>query len=75
MEMQDVDMMRKYYSDEAWEAWKHHYKDWPPDEWRALYKDHRGDRLRPEGPRRPRSATDGSRSFRAQVLSRRFAPA
>ena len=39
MEMQDVDMMRKYYSDEAWEAWKHHYKDWPPDEWRALYKD------------------------------------
>ena len=31
--------MRKYYSDEAWEAWKHHYEDWPPDEWRALYRD------------------------------------
>ena len=39
METQDVDVMRKYYSDEAWEAWKHHYEDWPPDEWRALYKD------------------------------------
>jgi len=39
MEMHDVDVMRKYYSDEAWEAWKHHYEDWPPDEWRALYRD------------------------------------
>ena len=38
MEMQDIDVMRKYYSDEAWEAWKHHYEDWPPDEWRALYR-------------------------------------
>jgi DNA-binding transcriptional MerR regulator len=39
MEMQDVDVMRKYYSDEAWDAWKQHYENWPPDEWRALYKD------------------------------------
>ena len=39
MEMQDVDVMRKYYSDEAWETWKHHYEDWPPEDWRALYKD------------------------------------
>ena len=39
MEIQDVDVMRKYYSDEAWDAWKHHYEDWPPDEWRALYRD------------------------------------
>jgi len=39
MEMQDIDVMRKYYSDEAWDAWKHHYEDWPPDEWRGLYKD------------------------------------
>jgi DNA-binding transcriptional MerR regulator len=39
MEAADVDMMRKYYSDEAWEQWKHHYQDWPPDEWRALYRD------------------------------------
>jgi hypothetical protein len=39
MEMQDVDVMRKYYSDEAWEQWKHHYDDWPPEEWRELYRD------------------------------------
>ena len=39
MEMQDVDVMRKYYSDEAWEQWKHHYEDWPPGEWRTLYRD------------------------------------
>ena len=39
MEMQDVDVMRKYYSDEAWNTWKHHYDDWPPDEWRELYRD------------------------------------
>ena len=39
METHDVDVMRKYYSDEAWASWKHHYEDWPPDEWRALYKD------------------------------------
>jgi DNA-binding transcriptional MerR regulator len=39
MEMQDIDVMRKYYSDEAWEAWKHHYQDWPPEEWRTLYRD------------------------------------
>jgi hypothetical protein len=30
--------MRKYYSDEAWAVWKHHYEDWPPYEWRTLYK-------------------------------------
>jgi DNA-binding transcriptional MerR regulator len=39
MEMQDVDVMRKYYSDEAWAQWKHHYENWPPEEWRALYHD------------------------------------
>jgi DNA-binding transcriptional MerR regulator len=39
MDMQDVDVMRKYYSDEAWEQWKHHYEDWPPEEWRTLYRD------------------------------------
>lgn len=39
MEMQDIDVMRKYYSDEAWDQWKHHYQDWPPEEWRALYQD------------------------------------
>ena len=39
MATQDVDMMKKYYSDEAWEQWKHHYEDWPPGEWRTLYRD------------------------------------
>jgi MerR family transcriptional regulator, thiopeptide resistance regulator len=39
MEMQDVDVMKKYFSDEAWEEWRHHYEDWPPEEWRTLYRD------------------------------------
>jgi MerR family transcriptional regulator, thiopeptide resistance regulator len=39
MNMHDVDAMRKYYSDEAWEQWKHYYNDWPSSEWRALYRD------------------------------------
>jgi MerR family transcriptional regulator, thiopeptide resistance regulator len=39
MDMQDLDLMKKYYSDEAWEQWKHHYEDWPPEEWRSLYRD------------------------------------
>ena len=39
MSMQDVDVMRKYYSDEAWEQWKHYYDDWPSDEWRTLYQE------------------------------------
>lgn len=30
MEMQDVEVMRKYYSDEAWEAWKHHSRTGRP---------------------------------------------
>jgi len=39
MSMHDVDVMRKYYSDEAWEEWKHYYDDWPSEEWRTLYRD------------------------------------
>jgi len=39
MHQQDVDAMRKYFSDEAWEQWKHYYADWPSPEWRALYRD------------------------------------
>ncbi len=39
MDVQDLDVMKKYYSDEAWAEWKHHYDDWPPEEWRALYRD------------------------------------
>ena len=39
MHMQDVDAMRRYFSDEAWEQWKHYYADWPSPEWRALYRE------------------------------------
>ena len=39
MNMQDVDAMRKYYSDEAWEQWKHYYAEWPSPEWRTLYRE------------------------------------
>jgi hypothetical protein len=39
MSMQDVDVMRKYFSDEAWARWQHHYEDWPSPEWQALYRD------------------------------------
>ena len=40
MGMQDsVDEMRKYYSDETWDAWRHHYDAWPSAEWRDLYRD------------------------------------
>lgn len=38
--MQDsVDEMRRYYSDEVWDAWRHHYEEWPSAAWRALYHD------------------------------------
>ena len=37
--MQDIDVMRKYYSDDAWAQWKHHYEDWPSPDWQALYRD------------------------------------
>jgi MerR family transcriptional regulator, thiopeptide resistance regulator len=38
--MQDsVDEMRKYYSDEVWNAWRHHYESWPAPVWRELYRD------------------------------------
>jgi len=39
MSTQDVDVMKKYYSDEAWEQWKHYYDDWPSEEWRTLYRE------------------------------------
>ena len=40
MGMQDsIDEMRQYYSDEVWDAWRHHYEAWPSDAWRALYRD------------------------------------
>jgi len=37
--MQDVDVMRKYFSDEAWERGREHFDDWPSQEWQALYRD------------------------------------
>ena len=37
--MQDIDVMRKYYGDEAWAQWKHHYEEWPSPEWQVLYRD------------------------------------
>lgn len=37
--MQDVDVMRKYFSDEAWAAGREHFGDWPSQEWQSLYRD------------------------------------
>jgi DNA-binding transcriptional MerR regulator len=37
--MQDIDLMQRYYSDEAWAEWRHRYDDWPSAQWRALYAD------------------------------------
>jgi MerR family transcriptional regulator, thiopeptide resistance regulator len=39
MSMQDIEMMRKYYSDEAWAQWQHYYDDWPSPAWQDLYRD------------------------------------
>jgi DNA-binding transcriptional MerR regulator len=39
MSTQDIDVMRKYYSDEAWARWQHYYEEWPSPAWQALYRD------------------------------------
>jgi DNA-binding transcriptional MerR regulator len=39
MNTQDVEAMRQYYTDEAWEQWKQYYDDWPSPEWRDLYRE------------------------------------
>ena len=39
MNMQDVEVMRKYYSDEAWAQWQYYYDDWPSPTWQSLYRD------------------------------------
>lgn len=39
MNMQDIEAMRTYYSDEAWAQWQHYYDDWPPPAWQSLYRD------------------------------------
>ena len=37
--MQDIDVMRKYFSDEAWPKGREHFGEWPSAEWQALYRD------------------------------------
>ena len=37
--MQDVDVMRKYFSDETWSKGREHFDDWPSQEWQTLYRD------------------------------------
>ena len=39
MSMQDIDAMRKYYSEDAWARWQHYYDDWPSPAWQDLYRD------------------------------------
>jgi DNA-binding transcriptional MerR regulator len=39
MSMQDIEVMQKYYSDEAWGRWQHYYEDWPSPAWQALYRE------------------------------------
>ena len=35
----EAESMRKYFSDGAWAAWQHHYRNWPTPPWRELYQD------------------------------------
>jgi DNA-binding transcriptional MerR regulator len=37
--MQDIDVMRKYFSDDAWPMGREHFGDWPSAKWQALYRD------------------------------------
>jgi DNA-binding transcriptional MerR regulator len=37
--MQDIDVMRKYFSDDTWAAGRQHFDDWPSQEWQTLYRD------------------------------------
>jgi MerR family transcriptional regulator, thiopeptide resistance regulator len=37
--LQDIDVMRKYFSDEAWPKGREHFDDWPSREWQTLYRD------------------------------------
>ena len=37
--LQDIDVMRRYFSDETWEKGREHFNDWPSREWQALYRD------------------------------------
>ncbi len=40
IDMQDgIAVMKKYYSDDAWERHKHYYEEGPSPEWRQLYRD------------------------------------
>ena len=42
--LQDIDVMRKYFSDDAWAKAREHFDDWPSQEWQALYRDVAGAR-------------------------------
>ena len=35
----DIEVMKKYYSDDAWERHRRYYEDGPSPEWRQLYRD------------------------------------
>src|ERR1700680_776478 len=35
----DIELMKKYYSEEAWERRRRYYEEGPSAEWRALYRD------------------------------------
>jgi DNA-binding transcriptional MerR regulator len=37
--MQDIDVMRKYFSDETWPKGREHFGDWPSANWQALYRE------------------------------------
>jgi DNA-binding transcriptional MerR regulator len=37
--LQDIDVMRKYFTDETWAKGREHFDDWPSRDWQALYRD------------------------------------
>lgn len=40
IEMEDrVDLMKRYFSEDAWASVRHHYEEWPSGPWRALYRE------------------------------------
>ncbi len=49
----DAAAMRRYFSDDAWEAAQSFYEDWPDESWIALYREIAS--TIPEGPASPRA--------------------
>ena len=39
LSMPDVDVLKKYFSDDAWERWRARHSTWPPEEWVALFRE------------------------------------